>query len=37
MNPSKTYKPAHPVLALTRARLIEFIRRPEALFQILIS
>jgi ABC-type multidrug transport system permease subunit len=31
---STDYKPPHPVFALTRARLIEFIRRPEALFWV---
>lgn len=28
------YKPLHPILALTRARLIEFVRRPEAMFWV---
>ncbi len=34
MSSSDVYKPPHPIFALTRARLIEFIRRPEALFWV---
>ena len=31
---SRQSKTQHPILALTRARLLEFIRRPEALFWV---
>lgn len=31
---SSNYRPAHPIVALTKARLTEFIRRPEALFWV---
>lgn len=34
MNSAKRNKSLHPVLALTKARLTEFIRRPETLFWV---
>ncbi len=34
MSDSATKRSRHPILALTKARLIEFVRRPEALFWV---
>src|SRR5438067_1995820 len=32
--PAPAIRPAHPLLEITRARLLEFIRQPEALFWV---
>ena len=34
MSSTDNFRPTHPVLALTRARLLEFVRRPETLFWV---